>query len=133
MYDSVYPTRTARFGVALVPSGVLKLKNAEFSEDFRRTFDGTFGGGRHSEANGAATRGGGFGRIGSGRAWIRERKERGLRRAGRRWRQGRGRWTSAAERSGVGGRRNMEGGHGTCRLAAEWPPSPDAPRNPAPI
>ncbi|CAL8469347.1 g8888 [Coccomyxa elongata] len=35
MYDSVYPTRTARFGVALVPSGVLKLKNIGFAEDFR--------------------------------------------------------------------------------------------------
>ncbi|GAX83611.1 hypothetical protein CEUSTIGMA_g11035.t1 [Chlamydomonas eustigma] len=35
MYDSVYPTRTARFGVALVPEGVLKLKNAEFANDFR--------------------------------------------------------------------------------------------------
>ena len=35
MYDSVYPTRTARFGVALVPEGVLKLKNAEFASDFR--------------------------------------------------------------------------------------------------
>lgn len=35
MYDSVYPTRTARFGVALVPSGVLKLKNAIYGEDFR--------------------------------------------------------------------------------------------------
>ena len=34
-YDSVYPTRTARFGVALVPQGVLKLKNAEYSQDFR--------------------------------------------------------------------------------------------------
>jgi queuine tRNA-ribosyltransferase len=27
MYDCVYPTRTARFGVALVGTGVLKLKN----------------------------------------------------------------------------------------------------------
>ena len=35
MYDSVYPTRTARFGVALVEEGVLKLKNAEFATDFR--------------------------------------------------------------------------------------------------
>lgn len=35
MYDSVYPTRTARFGVALVPEGVLRLKNSEFAEDFR--------------------------------------------------------------------------------------------------
>ena len=35
MYDSVYPTRTARFGVALVPEGVLKLKNAPFATDYR--------------------------------------------------------------------------------------------------
>jgi tRNA-guanine family transglycosylase len=34
MYDSVYPTRTARFGVALVPEGVLKLKNSQYEEDF---------------------------------------------------------------------------------------------------
>jgi tRNA-guanine family transglycosylase len=34
MYDSVYPTRTARFGVALVPEGVLKLKNSEYEKDF---------------------------------------------------------------------------------------------------
>ena len=35
MYDSVYPTRTARFGVALVPDGALKLKNAAFARDYR--------------------------------------------------------------------------------------------------
>lgn len=37
MYDSVYPTRTARFGVALasVDGGVLKLKSAKFAEDTR--------------------------------------------------------------------------------------------------
>lgn len=35
MYDSVYPTRTARFGVALVPEGMLKLKNAQFAADYR--------------------------------------------------------------------------------------------------
>ena len=35
MYDSVYPTRTARFGVALVPQGMLKLKNAQFGADYR--------------------------------------------------------------------------------------------------
>lgn len=35
MYDSVYPTRTARFGVALVPEGVLKLKNSPFAADYR--------------------------------------------------------------------------------------------------
>lgn len=34
MYDSVYPTRTARFGVALVPEGTLKLKNSQYEEDF---------------------------------------------------------------------------------------------------
>lgn len=39
MYDSVYPTRTARFGVALLtdaPQGLLKLKNTSFGTDFRR-------------------------------------------------------------------------------------------------
>ena len=35
MFDSVYPTRTARFGVALVGSGTLKLRNSAFAEDFR--------------------------------------------------------------------------------------------------
>lgn len=35
MYDSVYPTRTARFGVALVPQGVLRLKTAAFARDYR--------------------------------------------------------------------------------------------------
>lgn len=35
MFDSVFPTRTARFGVALVPSGSLKLKQAAFAADFR--------------------------------------------------------------------------------------------------
>ena len=40
MYDSVYPTRTARFGVALVPEGTLKLKNASFANDFRYVGDG---------------------------------------------------------------------------------------------
>ena len=35
MYDSVYPTRTARFGVALLDSGVMKLRNASFVKDFR--------------------------------------------------------------------------------------------------
>ena len=34
MYDSVYPTRTARFGVALVPQGVLKLKQARYAKDY---------------------------------------------------------------------------------------------------
>lgn len=40
MYDSVFPTRTARFGVALVPEGSLKLKNARFSNDFRPLDEG---------------------------------------------------------------------------------------------
>jgi len=35
MYDSVYPTRTARFGVALGDDGVMKLKNAVYEKDMR--------------------------------------------------------------------------------------------------
>lgn len=35
MYDCVYPTRTARFGTALVPEGVLKLKHAAMASDCR--------------------------------------------------------------------------------------------------
>lgn len=35
MYDCVYPTRTARFGTALVPSGVLKLTQASMATDTR--------------------------------------------------------------------------------------------------
>eukprot|EP00898_Chlorokybus_atmophyticus_P003227 jgi/Chlat1/3905/Chrsp26S04019 len=35
MYDCVYPTRTARFGTALVPEGVLRLKSANFAHDYR--------------------------------------------------------------------------------------------------
>ncbi|TQD86534.1 hypothetical protein C1H46_027927 [Malus baccata] len=35
MYDCVYPTRTARFGTALVPEGVLKLKQKAMAEDTR--------------------------------------------------------------------------------------------------
>eukprot|EP00850_Spirogloea_muscicola_P020374 SM000214S06768 [mRNA] locus=s214:62316:65492:+ [translate_table: standard] len=35
MYDCVYPTRTARFGTALVPEGVVKLKLASMADDFR--------------------------------------------------------------------------------------------------
>lgn len=35
MYDCVYPTRTARFGTALVPEGVLKLKHNAMAEDTR--------------------------------------------------------------------------------------------------
>ena len=33
MYDSVYPSRTARFGVALVSQGTLRLKNAQYAND----------------------------------------------------------------------------------------------------
>ncbi|GFH47502.1 hypothetical protein CTEN210_03977 [Chaetoceros tenuissimus] len=43
MYDCVYPTRTARFGVALVPGeapGTLRLKSNEFSEDTRVIMEG---------------------------------------------------------------------------------------------
>lgn len=35
MYDCVYPTRTARFGTALIPEGVLKLKHKAMAEDVR--------------------------------------------------------------------------------------------------
>ncbi|VDI02118.1 queuine tRNA-ribosyltransferase [Mytilus galloprovincialis] len=35
MFDCVFPTRTARFGSALVPSGQLNLKSKIFSSDFR--------------------------------------------------------------------------------------------------
>ncbi|KAL3677983.1 hypothetical protein R1sor_020939 [Riccia sorocarpa] len=35
MYDCVYPTRTGRFGSALVPEGVLKLTNANMANDNR--------------------------------------------------------------------------------------------------
>lgn len=43
MYDCVYPTRTARFGVALVPGetpGTLRLKSNEFNTDNRPIMDG---------------------------------------------------------------------------------------------
>ena len=33
MYDCVYPTRTARFGVALVPTGTLRVRHREFTGD----------------------------------------------------------------------------------------------------
>ncbi|OAE24895.1 hypothetical protein AXG93_2931s1380 [Marchantia polymorpha subsp. ruderalis] len=35
MYDCVYPTRTGRFGSALIPEGVLKLTNASMATDNR--------------------------------------------------------------------------------------------------
>eukprot|EP01126_Amoeba_proteus_P033684 TRINITY_DN3317_c0_g1_i2.p1 TRINITY_DN3317_c0_g1~~TRINITY_DN3317_c0_g1_i2.p1 ORF type:complete len:425 (-),score=74.33 TRINITY_DN3317_c0_g1_i2:232-1506(-) len=34
MFDCVYPTRTARFGSALVPSGVINLKHNRYQYDF---------------------------------------------------------------------------------------------------
>ncbi len=35
MFDCVFPTRTARFGSALVPTGQLQLKNAKYKNDYR--------------------------------------------------------------------------------------------------
>lgn len=35
MFDCVYPARTARFGTALVPSGLLKIRQAAMADDFR--------------------------------------------------------------------------------------------------
>jgi len=35
MFDCVYPSRTARFGTALVPSGTIHLKSGEFATDYR--------------------------------------------------------------------------------------------------
>jgi queuine tRNA-ribosyltransferase len=35
MYDCVYPTRTARFGTAFVPEGLIKLKQSTFADDLR--------------------------------------------------------------------------------------------------
>ncbi|XP_031557109.1 queuine tRNA-ribosyltransferase catalytic subunit 1-like [Actinia tenebrosa] len=35
MYDCVYPTRTARFGTALVPWGQLHLKNKQYGNDLK--------------------------------------------------------------------------------------------------
>ncbi|KAK1861732.1 hypothetical protein I4F81_004312 [Pyropia yezoensis] len=35
MFDCVYPARTARFGAALVPGGLLKLRSAACAADFR--------------------------------------------------------------------------------------------------
>ena len=33
MFDCVYPTRTARFGVALVESGAVRLKQSQYGTD----------------------------------------------------------------------------------------------------
>ncbi|KAL3880034.1 hypothetical protein ACJMK2_032306 [Sinanodonta woodiana] len=35
MFDCVFPTRTARFGTALIPGGQINLKNKMFAQDFR--------------------------------------------------------------------------------------------------
>jgi len=35
MFDCVYPTRTARFGTALVPSGLMNLKLTNYANDFK--------------------------------------------------------------------------------------------------
>jgi tRNA-guanine transglycosylase len=40
MFDCVYPTRTARFGVALIPSGILKMKSKAVSSDMRQVEQG---------------------------------------------------------------------------------------------
>lgn len=40
MFDCVWPTRTARFGNAIVPSGVLNLKHARFACDFTPVQEG---------------------------------------------------------------------------------------------
>ena len=35
MFDCVFPTRTARFGVAFTSKGSIKLSNKQFAKDFR--------------------------------------------------------------------------------------------------
>ena len=35
MFDCVYPTRTARFGTAMVPTGLLRLRGRQFADDMR--------------------------------------------------------------------------------------------------
>lgn len=35
MFDCVYPTRTARFGTALTPDGLMQLRNSRYECDFR--------------------------------------------------------------------------------------------------
>ena len=39
MYDCVFPSRTARFGNALVPEGTLRLKHAQYKTDERKVQD----------------------------------------------------------------------------------------------
>ncbi|KAI9370631.1 tRNA-guanine(15) transglycosylase-like protein [Aspergillus egyptiacus] len=40
MFDCVWPTRTARFGNAIVPTGNLNLRSASFAHDFRPVMEG---------------------------------------------------------------------------------------------
>ncbi|RAH52927.1 hypothetical protein BO85DRAFT_442749 [Aspergillus piperis CBS 112811] len=40
MFDCVWPTRTARFGNAVVPTGTLNLRHRSFAEDFRPVQEG---------------------------------------------------------------------------------------------
>lgn len=40
MFDCVYPARTARFGTALVPHGLLKIRQAAMAKDFRPIMEG---------------------------------------------------------------------------------------------
>ncbi|KRY16526.1 Queuine tRNA-ribosyltransferase [Trichinella patagoniensis] len=40
MFDCVFPTRTARFGRALIPGGSLNLKKAKYSTDFKSIQEG---------------------------------------------------------------------------------------------
>lgn len=35
MFDCVYPTRTARFGTALVPEGMMRLRMQRYENDYR--------------------------------------------------------------------------------------------------
>jgi len=39
MFDCVWPTRTARFGNAIVPKGTLNLRHASYNADFRSIDD----------------------------------------------------------------------------------------------
>ena len=40
MFDCVFPTRTARFGVGLVPEGDVRIKNSEYCDDPRPVEEG---------------------------------------------------------------------------------------------
>ena len=39
VFDCVYPTRTARFGAALIDKGQINLKKSQYKEDFRKIDD----------------------------------------------------------------------------------------------